>query len=336
MKSVFYFAIILSTAAIGVAAQNSDSGSTKKVIITNTLPPATTIKQKPTPTPKQLIIGDDADSGESSVRDRVVISSAPRTVTPEPQPAKITTPSRTSNAKQTLSFREIKEKLAEAKRDMSARPILIASVEGPVVGELVRVAFYDWKHDRLDYVVFTKEAFLSTAQDIVTTSQNGLKLTARTIRGNGVNTPITLVDDAGDSHVPLMVQYPVVREGKYIETAYYISTHPGLVTPEVVNAGRFYVHNVIEIAREKLQDRGVFIQPKVADIAERLATVEHVDHARFRNEYQPNIYNDIFTLFALNEGGTYRYSVSSASRRNGSNDPVNLQNGSCTLSAGRS
>src|SRR5678815_4433459 len=53
-------------------------------------------------------------------------------------------------------------------------------------------------------------------------------------------------------------------------------------------------------------------RPKVADIAERLATVEHVDHMRFRTEFQPNIFNDIFTLYALNEGQTYRYSVSSA------------------------
>ncbi len=47
-------------------------------------------------------------------------------------------------------------------------------------------------------------------------------------------------------------------------------------------------------------------------MAEKLATVEHVDHHRFRTEYHPNIYNDIFTLYALNEGQTYRYSVSSA------------------------
>ena len=39
---------------------------------------------------------------------------------------------------------------------------------------------------------------------------------------------------------------------------------------------------------------------------------EHVDHLRFRTEPHKNIYDDIFTLYALNEGQTYRYSVSSA------------------------
>jgi hypothetical protein len=69
---------------------------------------------------------------------------------------------------------------------------------------------------------------------------------------------------------------------------------------------------VIEIARDRLKEKGIHIQPKIADIAERLATVEHVDHMRFRSEFHQNIYNDIFTLYALNEGQTYRYSVSSA------------------------
>lgn len=91
-----------------------------------------------------------------------------------------------------------------------------------------------------------------------------------------------------------------------------MSTHPGLITPEVVNAGRFYVRNTVDVAREQLKKKGYLIQPKVADMAERLATVEHVDHLRFRTEFHPNIYNDIFTLYALNEGQTYRYSVSSA------------------------
>jgi len=121
-----------------------------------------------------------------------------------------------------------------------------------------------------------------------------------------------VTDDSGNPQLPLLVQYPVEKGGRYTETAYYMSTHPGLVTPEVVNAGRFYVHNTIEVARDQLRNKGYAIQPKVADIAERLATVEHVDHMRFRTEFVPNIFNDIFTLYALNEGQTYRYSVSSA------------------------
>jgi hypothetical protein len=212
-----------------------------------------------------------------------------------------------------MSFGQIKSKIAEAKREMQARPIATAMSGGTVVNtDFVRLAFLDSKTQKVDFAVMAKDAFLSTTQDKVTTSQNGKQVVIRTIRGNGVNTPISIVDSNGVAHTPLIVQYPVVRDGRYMETAYYISTHTGLVTPEVVNAGRLYVRNVIEIARDRLRDKGISIQPKVADIAERLATVEHVDHMRFKTESRPNIYNDIFTLYALNEGQTYRYSVSSA------------------------
>jgi len=110
----------------------------------------------------------------------------------------------------------------------------------------------------------------------------------------------------------LIVQYPIERNGQLSEVAYYVSTHPGVVNAEVINAGKLYVRNTIDVAREKLRTSGIYIAPQIADIAERLATVEHVDHLRFRTEPHPTIYNDIFTLFALNEGDTYRYAVSSA------------------------
>src|SRR5947209_3427324 len=40
--------------------------------------------------------------------------------------------------------------------------------------------------------------------------------------------------------------------------------------------------------------------------------VEHVDHDRFRREDRTTLYNEVYSLFALNELDTYRYSVSSA------------------------
>ena len=214
----------------------------------------------------------------------------------------------------TLTFRDIKSKIAEAKRELQTKPLATAAVALPEGGtaEYVRIAFHDWKKGAIDYVVLTKEQFLSVPSEEVVTSESGKSIRVRTIRGNGVNTPIALTDDLGETHQPLMVQYPVIRNGKFYEMAYYMSTHPGLVTPEVVGAGRIYVKNVIDIARQKLSEKGVTIQPKIADMAERLATVEHVDHMRFRTEMHQNIYNDIFTLYALNEGQTYRYSVSSA------------------------
>lgn len=273
-----------------------------KVIVTDSMP---TIKLSSAPVPRvsptPIIVGSsDTVSGPSAM--------------PENASVPVTSTAKVSGSARTLSFGQMKSRIAEAKRYMQSRPLATALSEGTVPTDFVRVAFQDWKNDRIDYVVLSKEAFLSIVSEKLVSSENGRSLRVRTIRGNGVNTPIVIVDDSGETHLPLLVQYPVVREGKYMETAYYMSTHPGLGTPEVVNAGRYYVHNVIEIARDRLKEKGIFIQPKVADIAERLATVEHVDHMRFRTELHQNIFNDIFTLYALNEGQTYRYSVSSAVR----------------------
>lgn len=195
---------------------------------------------------------------------------------------------------------------------MQTRPLTTAMSEPLAMTSLVRIAYYDSRTKNIEFVVLDKDTFLTAGVSTLTVSSNGRSMTTRTIRANGVNTPVVIIDETGDAHLPLIAQYPVERGGRFIETAYYISTHPGIVTPEVVNAGRFYVRNVIDIAREQLRVKGYAIQPKVADIAERLAAVEHVDHYRFRTEFHSNIYNDIYTLFALNEGQTYRYSVSSA------------------------
>jgi hypothetical protein len=255
-----------------------------------------------TPSPTPIIVGGmEKLSGPAAVTSPQITTPAVMTGTPA-----------ATSAARTLSFGQIKSKIAEAKRYMQARPLATASSEATVPTEVVRVAFHDWKNNRVDYFVLNKDAFLSVADEKLVSSEMGRSLRVRTVRGNGVNTPIVITDDSGETHLPLMIQYPVVREGRFQETAYYMSTHPGLVTQEVVNAGRYYVRNVIEIARERLKEKGIVIQPKIADIAERLATVEHVDHMRFKTEYAQNIFNDIFTLYALNEGQTYRYSVSSA------------------------
>ena len=269
---------------------------------------------QPRPTPSRVVVTT------------ILPSSQPfKTTTPAPLPSKTPNvvgqnppvpPSLASNLNyKGLSFSQIKNKIAEAKREMQTRPVTTAMTEPTMpspAASMVRIAYYNWRDKKIDYIVISKDAFLTTDESTTALSTNGRQVTTRTIRANGVNTPIAVTDENGQAQLPLLIQYPVEKGGRYVETAYYMSTHPGLVTPEVVSAGRFYIHNVIEIARDQLRNKGYIIQPKVADIAERLATVEHVDHLRFRTEFQPNIFNDIFTLYALNEGQTFRYSVSSA------------------------
>ena len=298
MKFLCAAIVVLSVSQFAAGQSGIEPTPTPvKVVVSNSMP-AIKVNSTPLPrvTPTPIVVGSATrNSGPSA--DTAPMEASPRTE---------------SSAARSLTFGMIKSKIAEAKRQLQTRPLATAMVEGTAPTDYVRVAFNDSKTNEIDYFVLSKEAFLSTASEKFVSSESGKQLRVRTIRGNGVNTPIVVTDDGGETQLPLMVQYPVVRNGKYLETAYYMSTHPGLVTPEVVNAGRYYVRNVIEIARDRLREKGIVIQPKLADIAERLATVEHVDHLRFRTEYHPNIFNDIFTLYALNEGQTYRYSVSSA------------------------
>ncbi len=310
-KSLCPAVIVILASSLAAFSQTADIEPTPtpvKVVITNNLPRPRTV---PSPTPRPVVKASDEQDVELSGSDQHTKPSAPIVVGNAGSTGNVPRANTAASAR-VLNFSTIKSKLAEAKRQMQSRPVATTSVESAAGTNWVRIAFHDWKTNAVDYIVIPKTSFLSTTEIKQGVSSNGRNITVQTIRGNGVNTPVIVTDETGQMQLPLIVQYPVEKGGRHVETAYYISTHPGLVTPEVVNAGRFYVRNVIEIARDKLKDKGITIHAKVADIAERLSTVEHVDHQRFRNEPHSKIYDDIFTLYALNEGQTYRYSVSSA------------------------
>jgi hypothetical protein len=288
MTKPFVTLLFLCSSSVISAQSPTPRDGRPQVVVTNTMPAWT-------PTPRPLPIATPAPAAK------------------HPVPVTDEQPSSASNLSyRSLSFSQVKHRIAEAKRQMQSRPLTTSISEPVTLSTPVRIAYYDWNHKKVKYVVLSKEAFLTPDSPTTVISSDGEPMTIKTIRANGVNTPVVITDQAGQPQLPLLAQYPVERGGRFYETAYYMSTHPGLVTPEIVTAGRLYVRNVIDIARDRLKAQGVYIQPRIADIAERLATVEHVDHLRFRTEFHPNIFNDIFTLFALNEGQTYRYSVSSA------------------------
>jgi hypothetical protein len=127
-----------------------------------------------------------------------------------------------------------------------------------------------------------------------------------------VNTAVTIFDDAGNSLAPLVVEFPIEKGGVFREMAYYTSAHPALLSLELSQAGRGYVRTMLDLAAKRLRDKGMFISPQIVDVAERLCLVEHVDHGRFRQENRLALYDEIYSLYALNELDTYRYSVSFA------------------------
>jgi len=121
-----------------------------------------------------------------------------------------------------------------------------------------------------------------------------------------------VVDNQGRSLVPLTVEFPIERQGVFREMAYYTSAHPALLSAELVKSGRAYIRSIVDLAAQRLREKGVFINPNLLDVAERLSVIEHIDHDRFRLENRVALFDEIYSLYALNQLDTYRYSVSFA------------------------
>src|ERR1043166_258487 len=115
----------------------------------------------------------------------------------------------------------------------------------------------------------------------------------------------------GNTLFPLMVLYPIERNGT-VEPAYYVSAHPALISDDLIASGRNYVTTMLDQARQDLAANGVMIPEDVVAVAAHQVIVEHTDHKRFLNENRAEISTEVLSLYALNRGDTFRYSVSSA------------------------
>ncbi len=204
----------------------------------------------------------------------------------------------------------IQTRISEAQRMLKTRPKPTALAVGQI--EFVTIAALDRETARTHFVTISKETFLTKGAELNTITSEGTNVTLRIIRANGVNTALTIFTPDGKSLTPLTIEYPIERGGKFLETAYYTSAHPALLSKDLTRSGQSYVRNMLDLAAKRLRDKGVVISPQLVDVAERLCVVEHVDHERFRAENRLALYDEIYSLFALNDTDTYRFSVSSA------------------------
>jgi hypothetical protein len=209
-----------------------------------------------------------------------------------------------------MSPPQIQARITEAERLLKSRPLQTA-MSSPSI-ELVTLAALDRNTSRIHLVTLYKETFLTKGSELTVTSSAGMPLSIRIVRANGVNTAVAIFDGLGRSLVPLVVEFPIEKRGVFREMAYYTSAHPALLSPDLSRSGRAYIRSMIDLAAKRLGEKGNFISPQIIDVAERLCLVEHVDHDRFRLENRLALFDEIYSLFALNEPDTYRYSVSSA------------------------
>ncbi|MDQ3819835.1 MAG: hypothetical protein M3362_19470 [Acidobacteriota bacterium] len=210
-----------------------------------------------------------------------------------------------------LSVNKIRARLDEAKRLLKSKPALTAMTAPDL--SIVTLALLDEKSSQIHLVKIPKDDFLRKGAQMNLLSSLGASVQLTILRANGVNTAVIAFDSAtGRVLVPLVVEYPIERGGSLREMAYYTSAHPALLSPDVVKAGQAYVHMMLDLAAKRLRDKGVPVPSNLVDIAERLCVVEHTDHTRFRVENRLALFEEILSLYALNELDTFRHSVSFA------------------------
>ena len=204
----------------------------------------------------------------------------------------------------------IQTRITEAQRLLKSKPMTTAMATPSL--DFVTIAALERQTGRTHLVTLSKQTFLTKGAELATTTSLGTPVTLRVLRANGVNTALTIFTAEGNDLVPLIVEYPIERKGLFLEMAYYTSAHPSLLSQDLVRSGQSYVRDMMDLAVKRLKERGVTISPDVTNVAERLCLIEHIDHDRFRAENRLALYNEIYSLYALNQLNTYRYSVSVA------------------------
>ena len=204
----------------------------------------------------------------------------------------------------------IQARISEARRMLKTKPVATA-LSVPSI-QFVTVAALDRETGRTHFITISKETFLTKGAEVNAISSEGISVNVRILRANGVNTAMTIFTPDNKSLAPLTIEYPIEKGGRFKELAYYTSAHPALLSKDLTRSGQAYVRNMLDLAAKRLREKGVAVSPMLIDIAERLCVVEHVDHQRFREENRLALYDEIYSLFALNELDTYRFSVSSA------------------------
>jgi hypothetical protein len=290
----------------GVSAQSSKSidptGRPRLVTGSRTASPSKSKFQDPSN--RQQTPSRPADTGTKPA-DK---ASAPARQQPE-EPR--STPGEESNASfRRLSPNRIRLRISEAERLMKVRPLPTAMTVPSL--DYVTLAALLPETSRIHLIRIAKETFLTKGSELSSTTSLGLPVSVRIVRANGVNTAVTVFDEKNRSLLPLVVEFPIERRGVFREMAYYTSAHPALLSADLMKMGQTYVNSMVDLAAKRLSERGVPIAPNLIEVAKRLCIVEHVDHDRFRNENRIALFEEIYTLYALNELDTYRYSVSSA------------------------
>src|SRR4030095_5593145 len=155
----------------------------------------------------------------------------------------------------------VQARISEAQRLLKSRPVTTALTSTQI--DFVTIAALDRETSKTHLVTISKKTFLTKGSEITLPSSYGVPLTIRVVRANGVNTALTVFTQDGKSLAPLTIEYPIERNGRFLETAYYTSAHPSLLSKDLFRSGQSYVRNMLDLAVKRLQDKGVAISPVI-------------------------------------------------------------------------
>ena len=256
-------------------------------------------------------------SVEQKVAPALPPSIAPVAPTTQRTPAMPATPAADTQMKSapttitSLTPLVIQSRITEALRLLKSRPVTTALPTTPAI-TFVTIAALERSSAKTHLITVSKEIFLKKGSEIQLTTSLGTTVNVRVLRANGVNTAVSVTTPDGKAFVPLVVEFPIEKSGLFKEMAYYTSAHPELLSTDLVRTGQAYIRDMLDLATKRLRERGVVISPEIVNVAERLCIVEHVDHDRFKQENRIALFDEIYSLYALNSLDTYRYSVSVA------------------------
>jgi hypothetical protein len=288
--------LIASILSVTINVQAQSNRSIEQATRPRTVTPATSAAAKPEPQANQQTTSNRAAQPAAKKAANHIQQDEARAIARD-------------ESSRRLSPNRLRIRIAEAQRLLKARPVPTALTPSL---EFVTIAALLPETSQIHLIRVNKQTFLTRGAEVSGVSTTGLPVQLRILRANGVNTAVTIFDEKNRSLLPLVVEFPIERAGKFREMAYYTSAHPALLSADLMKAGQTYVNSMVDLAAKRLKDRGNQINPMLIDIAKHLCIVEHVDHERFRNENRIALYEEIYTLYALNELDTYRFSVSSA------------------------
>src|ERR1700730_1391289 len=306
MKQPFIHLVLLFLVVAGVQAQTSKSIDPigRPRLVNGSKQAGPSKSQLQDPSTQQQTPSRPAETGTKPA------DKAPMPAGQPPEESRSSSREESNPSPRRLSPVRIRSRINEAERLMKVRPLPTAMTVPSL--DYVTVAALLPETSQIHLIRIAKETFLTKGSELSSTTSLGLPVQVRIVRANGVNTAVTVFDGKGRSLLPLVVEFPIEHRGVFREMAYYTSAHPALLSADLMKSGQTDVNSMVDLAAKRLRDRGVSIAPNLIEVAKRLCIVEHVDHDRFRNENRIALFEEIYTLYALNELDTYRYSVSSA------------------------